>query len=260
MNKKIPTTLGITMVALLVAIVAGVAVWQYYSLSREQVEIERETETVEILKPIEDEITKKTYEEVYYINIAIKEEVSLVPTEKESYPKFKLLAENYIGFYPPLSEEIISKKIVYDKRDILHIPLPFVDEKGRDFSYYVLIESYQPIEMEERYEDEDAVITVEKGDVALISYIKDRNYCQVNEDCNIGYNLCAYGAFNQFEEWVYPYGCEYRIYPEENINELYEICDRDKEIPNVKYSRAECINNKCAGKERIVTCEEGNLP
>ena len=77
MNKKIPTTLGITMVALLASIVAGIAVWQYYLLPKDELKISE----VEVLED-ETKDWKTFVNEKYGYEIKYPEEGSFVLTPK----------------------------------------------------------------------------------------------------------------------------------------------------------------------------------
>ena len=125
-----------------------------------------------------------------------------------------------------------------------------------DFSYYIFIND-QLIKLKDKYENENLIVEVANVDPKLMPYLEDSDYCESNEDCVIRSNFCAYGAFNYYQRFIDVWGCEQGFYPEEDEKSLQELCNKETEHPEVKYTGAKCINHQCVAQGRTVTCVKG---
>lgn len=126
--------------------------------------------------------------------------------------------------------------------------------------FFIAIKGFA-LDMTRQYKNSYASATVSFVDPKIIPYLKNKDYCEVDNDCLIRDSFCGYGSFNKYEEYADIYGCESPPYDLESINAEGMPTFMDEQYDeamkcNVRaqYSGASCIRQQCKGTGRTLHC------
>lgn len=126
--------------------------------------------------------------------------------------------------------------------------------------YYLLLPK-GALDLNKIFEDGSVTAKLEKPDVSVFPFLNDNKYCQKDSDCHVDYNFCSYGGYNYFKEATFgPYGCGQAndadfLLPDGQSYTYGALKDPKLDcFTTVKYASASCLNHRCTGQGRTVSC------
>jgi hypothetical protein len=184
----------------------------------------------------------------YHLEIKLKDPKIEPPNDPDNF-LINYLAKA-LGLPKAENNFQVIEKIVFDTRE--GYPWGTKNFSRFNFNYFIGINGAK---LETKiYEDNYTTIKVNPVEERLVPYLKDPDYCEMDNDCTLRSNFCTSGSFNFYHQYVEVWGCE-GMTDETNQSSF----DRDQEMgctTSVSYSGSKCENNKCIGQNRTVSCIE----